>query len=256
MVRIVAIGTLVVVLAACGTNTRDAEPRAAAATTDAAVALTDAAPIDAAAAAALPDGCGEALRALAAEIAAMQRAKVPRGPRGKAVAAWQAIAAPCRRGAWYLAAAQLARGGARPLIAGGVTIASADQALVAGLAANDDRGVLVLTAYVAGLGGKPTLPRDACGRVTRIASDAPDAADQRAYVCGHAAFAAGDLDDAFTHFTAIGARYPDLPLRLAQLEGKLGHPTRVVTLDDGAARDFGATAGELAALRAAAKALR
>lgn len=243
-------------LAGCGrgkqheTGTHEAAPPPAA--MDAAVAEVDAgAPaIDAAVAtAALPASCDGPLRGLTALVNRMHAAMEPQGPRAKAIAAWQAIEAPCRRSAWYLVAAQLERWDPVKLAAGGVTIATAEEAIVAGLAANDDRRILVLTGFAAALGGKPLLPKDACQRATAIGGDA----DDLAYVCGHAARAAGDHATALDRFTAIAdaRRYPDLALRKAEALAALARRdeakplfAEAAKLDEQAARNWGATGRE------------
>jgi|GEM_PF-4807529 len=249
------------------TGPREAAPVAPAIDAGAVAVAVDAAPavVDAAVAAALPADCAAPLAGLRGLIGRMHGAQDPSGPRAKAIEAWGQMPRPCQHGAWFLAAAQLERWAPVKLVAGGVIIERADEALVAGLAANDDRGVLVLTGFAAALGSKPLLPKDACARATSVVATGPDAADQLAYVCAHAALAAGDVETAAIQLAAIGqpARYPDYPLRLAQVEARRGNLARAkelagqaAKLDERAARGFGATDRERAKLVADAKALR
>lgn len=219
---------------------------------------TGPAPADAAAV-----DCGPALREVSGAIARMHGA-MDGGPHyDRARAAWQAIDLACRGGRWHLQAAQLMRW-RTDLVDG---FQSATQALETGLARDPDLELLVLIAFSSALGGAPALPTDACERARAappVDGSPSETADRVAYVCGHAALAAGEPAAAEAELARIAnqRRYPDLPLRRAQALHTIGRTADARSLREAAAavsdiatRTFGGTDREHGALVAHAKSL-
>jgi hypothetical protein len=202
--------------------------------------------------------CAPALDGLAGLIARMHKARDGRPYYDRAARAWAAVDADCRGARWHLAAAQLLRWDPAPIDAGGAKVSSPAAALTAALAAEPNADVLVLTAFVSGLGGQPALPDDACARATAAAGSADD--PRARYVCGHAVRGTAD---AVALFARVDARlYPDAALRLAEALAAAGKTDRAraraeqaAALDPMIARNFGATDRERGAIVAAAKTL-
>jgi hypothetical protein len=182
----------------------------------------------------------------------------------RARAAWQAIDPACHGGRWHLQAAQLMRWRSDPLPG----LASPAEALAAGLAQTPDLELLVLVAFTGALGGDPALPADACERARSappVDGSASESADRVAYVCGHAALAAGEPAAAEGELAGITnqRRYPDLPLRRAQAMQAMGRAAdarrmhaAAAAVSDVATRAFGGTDREHGALVAHARSLR
>ncbi len=175
---------------------------------------------------------------------------------------WQAAPAACRDGRWYLMAAHILRwSSARPLVAGSVQLASARDALTAGLIrAPTDPELLAFVAFVSALRPKasPPLPTNACAAVRQARTDL------RHYICGHAARRTGDWKTAARCFAAIKRRssFFDLSLRRAEALRQTGarrrarrEAARARKLTPIRARAAGVTLQELQLIRAAAKRL-
>jgi hypothetical protein len=207
--------------------------------------------------------CSAALGAVAGPVHTMEVALDSQAARGRAIDRWQQVPDSCRTGRWYLLAARIQRWSPIPLDADDIHLAEPSAALRAALDEEPDREVLAYVAFVAGLGGEPALPADACARAAAVPVlnqplDRMDQwADDLAYVCGHAALAAGDAATATTRFGAIKnrSRYPDLELRLAQAARAQGDAAtahalalQAATLDEVRARGFGATDRERTAI--------
>lgn len=219
---------------------------------------------DAAAAPAAAVDCVPALRTIGTAIARMHGA-MDGGPYyDQARTAWLAIDPACRAGRWHLHAAQLLRWRGDPLPG----FASAPAALTAGLGQPADLELLVLVAFTGALAQPPGLPAAACDRARAAppVDGAPsETADRVAYVCGHAALAAGEAARAEAELGRIAnqRRYPDLPLRRAEVLYALGRVEAArpfvkaaVDLSDSAARAFGATDREHEVLLERARSLR
>lgn len=199
-------------------------------------------------------------------ISAVRDTRVAMDPRAAfklAVADWEDVPDDCRDGRWYMLAAHLLRTGyTESLSAGDQTFDSPAAALTEGLSRDPSNAELLeLVAYLSALapGRFPALPAGACDSLPAGTDEA--SRDRRHYICGQAALAANDPRAAATELGAITnrRRFPDLELRygvaLLRSDDRAGaraaaEKMKAVTVPGALA--FGATEGELDALKTAA----
>ncbi len=213
--------------------------------------------------------CNAAIAAVASPVRSMEVAMDGKAYRGRAIDRWRAVPESCRDARWFLMAARIQRWSTEALEIDDVKLADPTASLTAAIGLDTDREVLAFVAFVAAAGGTPALPADACARATaapvvgRPLGSMDQWGDDLAYVCGHAALAAGDAATATAKLEAIHnrRRYPDLELRLAQAAQARGDTAAAktlaataATLEEVRARSFGATDQErLAIIEAAQK---
>lgn len=175
-----------------------------------------------ASAAELSDDCRKLINGL---IGAIDRDARAMDPPRKTGEVWAAIPVECRGGYFFYASAVALHSVGVKLESPDLTIASANDAITAGLALGHDvPELLAYDAYLSALDPSlaPALPGDACDAVTAspLPKDPGGRADHDAlvaYVCGHAQLLAGTFADAAASFGAIeDPPYPDVLLRKVQ----------------------------------------
>jgi len=132
----------------------------------------------------------------------------------------------------------------------GISFDTQADAFIAGLRAEPDHPLLL--AHLALLhaidpDAYPALPSGACqaltDRLEREPTQSPGVSqreldEHRAYVCAHAALAAGDHEAAARHFAASSSRYPDRRLRQIEALVALGRKREARALAAEARRDI------------------